>query len=437
MFATREAMKIGKLCSRSFSRSAPTSSAWKALHPNQQKYLNVEKQFGCHNYAPIPVVIAKGKGALVWDTDGNEYMDFLAAYSAANQGHCHPKIVNALIQQAGVLTLTSRAFFNDQLGAFEEELTTLFGYDKLLPMNTGVEAVETAVKLARRWGYLVKGIPDKKAKIIFPKNNFWGRSIAAVSSSTDPTCYRHFGPYTPGFVNVEYDNIQALEKALEDDNVAAVCVEPIQGEAGVIVPSAGYLKAVRSLCTRRNVLLIADEIQTGLGRTGKMLCVEHSNVRPDMVTLGKALSGGVYPVSVVLCDDPIMMLIGPGQHGSTYGGNPLGAIVARTAVKVLIEEQMCENALRLGELFRQRLLKIKSPFITAVRGLGLMNALEIHDNEKISAYRVCEQMARKGMLAKPTHGNIIRLTPPLVITEKQLMRGADIVEEILHNLEKK
>ncbi|XP_064466040.1 ornithine aminotransferase, mitochondrial-like [Ornithodoros turicata] len=390
-----------------------------------QQVFEREDKFGAHNYHPVPVAIHKAKGVFVWDVEGRKYYDFLSAYSAVNQGHCHPKIVRTLQQQAEMVTLTSRAFYNTALGEFEEYLSKLFGYDKVLPMNTGVEAVETACKLSRRWGYDVKGIPKNKAKIIFAENNFWGRSLAAVSSSTDPSSYSGFGPFMPGFEIIPYDDLQALEKSLQDPNVCAFIVEPIQGEAGVVVPSDGYLKGVRELCSKYNVLWVADEIQTGLGRTGKMLCVDHDNVKPDIVTLGKALSGGVYPVSAVLANDDVMLVIKPGEHGSTYGGNPLGAKVAVAALEVIQEEALVENAEKMGKVLRSELTNLSHPMVKTVRGKGLLNAVIIQP--EYDAWDVCLQLKKNGLLAKPTHGDKIRLAPPLVINEQQLQESVEIM----------
>jgi ornithine--oxo-acid transaminase len=396
-----------------------------------------EERFGAHNYHPLPVVIAKGKGVHVWDLEGKKYYDFLSAYSAVNQGHCHPHIIQALTEQAQVLTLTSRAFYNNQLGIFEEYITNLLGYDKVLPMNTGVEGGETAIKLAKKWGYKVKGIPANEARIIFAEGNFWGRTQAAISSSTDPSSYEGFGPYMPGYDIVPYNNLKALEKAFKNKNVAAFMVEPIQGEAGVNVPDEGYLKGVRALCDEYQVLFIADEVQTGLGRTGKMLCCDHENVKPDILILGKALSGGVMPVSAVLANDDVMLCIQPGEHGSTYGGNPLAAKVAIAALEVLVNEKLATNADRTGAIFRTRLRSMRHPLIKTIRGKGLLNAIIINDSpESDTAWRLCMHFAENGLLAKPTHGNIIRFAPPLVITEAQIHEAADIIEDCLNSFEK-
>lgn len=395
----------------------------------------LENRYGAHNYHPIPVVLSKGKGTLVWDVDGKEYLDFLSAYSAVNQGHCHPHIIHALKEQAEQLTLTSRAFYNDQLGPYEEFITKLLGYDKVLPMNTGVEGGETAIKLAKKWGYEVKGIPENKAKIIFAENNFWGRTQAAISSSTDPSSYAGFGPFMPGYGIIPYNDLTALETAASDPEVAAFMVEPIQGEAGVVIPDDGYLKGVREICNRYNVLFIADEVQTGLCRTGKMLCVEHEQVKPDILILGKALSGGVMPISAVLADDEVMLCIKPGQHGSTFGGNPLAAVVAKASLEVLVNERLYENAEKMGTLFRQSLTSVNHPLIKEVRGRGLMNAMVIIDSpESETAWKLCLLMAENGLLAKPTHGNIIRLAPPLVITEEEVLKSVEIISKSLAEL---
>lgn len=394
-------------------------------------YLGLEDKYGAHNYHPIPVVLEKGKGVFVWDVDGKRYYDFLSGYSAVNQGHCHPRIINALVEQAQKLTLTSRAFYNNNLGDFEKFITSYFGYDKVLPMNTGAEGVETAIKLCRRWGYEKKGIPDGEAKIIVCSKNFHGRTTTIISFSSDPSAYTAFGPLTPGFVMVDYNNIDALQKALEDKNVAGFLVEPIQGEAGVVVPDEGYLSKAKQLCEAYNVLFIGDEIQTGLARTGKMLACDHENVRPDILILGKALSGGVMPVSVVLADDEIMLGIKPGQHGSTYGGNPLACAVSVEALKVLKEEGMVENAVAMGELFRNGLRNIQSPFIETVRGKGLLNAIVIKHPNPEAAWELCMALKENGLLAKPTHGDKIRFAPPLVITEAQVNEAIEIISDSL------
>ncbi|KAJ0182343.1 hypothetical protein K1T71_001712 [Dendrolimus kikuchii] len=394
----------------------------------------LEDQYGCRNYAPVPVALCRGEGVFVWDVEGKKYYDFLSAYSAINQGHCHPRILNAFFEQAKKLTLVSRAFYSDQLGKYEKFMTGIFGFDRLLPMNTGVEGGESACKIARKWGYSVKKIPDGQAKIIFAEGNFWGRTLSAVSSSSDPSCYEGFGPYMPGFVLIPYNDIPALEKALQDPTVAAFMVEPIQGEAGVIVPNDGYLRKVRELCTKQNVLWIADEVQTGLGRTGKLLAVEHEGVRPDILILGKALSGGVMPVSAVLANSEVMDVIKPGTHGSTYGGNPLACAVATEAIKVLIEEKLPERAEKLGLILREELNKIPKNLITTVRGRGLMYAIVIDDS--IPAYDVCLRLRDAGLLTKTTHGQTIRLAPPLVISEDQVREGAAIIRKVLESFKK-
>lgn len=386
--------------------------------------MELEDKYGAHNYHPLPVVLSKGKGAKVWDVEGKEYFDFLSAYSAVNQGHCHPKIIDALIQQAQTLTLTSRAFFSDALGVYEKFITGYFGYDKVLPMNTGVEGDETAIKLCRKWAYTKKGIPENQAKIIVCENNFHGRTVTVISMSTDPDSRRGFGPYTPGFITIPYNDLNALEKELEDPNVAGFLVEPIQGEAGVYVPDDGYLRRAYELCKAKNVLFIADEVQTGIARTGKLLACEHEDVKPDILILGKALSGGVYPVSAVLANDDIMLCIKPGEHGSTFGGNPLAAKVATAALQVVKEENLAERAEKLGKIFRAEMAKLaeETKMVSFVRGKGLLNAIIVNDTpESKTAWNLCVKMAENGVLAKPTHGNIIRFAPPLVISEDQLM----------------
>lgn len=397
-------------------------------------YLQLEDQFGAHNYHPIPVVLERGEGVFLWDVAGKRYYDFLSGYSAVNQGHCHPRIIQALTTQAQKLTLTSRAFHNNLLGEYAQFITTYFGYDKVLPMNTGVEGGETAIKLARRWAYVKKGVEENKAKIIFAEGNFWGRTLAAISSSTDPSSYKQFGPFMPGFELVPYNDTVALEKAFQDKNVAAFMVEPIQGEAGVVIPDQGYLQKVRALCTEYNVLFIADEIQTGLARTGKMLACDHENVRPDILILGKALSGGVLPVSAVLADDDIMMNIHPGEHGSTYGGNPLACAVAMAALTVLKEEKMSENAHAMGELLRSELQKLDSAHIKTIRGKGLLNAIVIDHANPEAAWDLCITLKEKGLLAKPTHGDKIRFAPPLLITADQIKECVTIINEALNTL---
>jgi len=398
-----------------------------------QELIALEDKHGAHNYHPLPVVLSKGEGAYVWDVEGRRYFDFLSAYSAVNQGHCHPKIVSALNEQAAKLTLTSRAFHNDVLGQFEKFVTDLFGYDKVLPMNTGVEGGETANKLARKWGYLKKGIEDNKARILFAKGNFWGRTLAAISSSDDPVSYEGFGPYMPGYDLIPYNDLEALEAELKDPNVCAFMVEPIQGEAGVVVPDEGYLAGVRSLCSKYNVLFIADEVQTGIARTGKMLATDYEDARPDLLILGKALSGGVFPVSAVLADDEVMLCIKPGEHGSTFGGNPLACRVAQAALEVVVEENLADNAQRLGILFRKELQNIDSDMITEVRGKGLLNAIVIKPKNGKEAWDVCLKLRDNGLLAKPTHGDIIRFAPPLVISEEQLMECVEIIKKTLQS----
>ena len=393
-------------------------------------YIEKESKYGAHNYHPLPVVLSRGEGVYVWDVNDKKYYDFLSAYSAVNQGHCHPKIIKALNDQASKLTLTSRAFHNDILADYEEYITKLFGYDKVLPMNTGVEGGETANKLARKWGYLKKGIEEDKARIIFAKGNFWGRTLAAISSSDDPSSYKGFGPYMPGYSLIPYNDLEALENELKDKNVAAFMVEPIQGEAGVVVPDEGYLSGVRELCTKYNVLFIADEVQTGIARTGKMLATDYENARPDILILGKALSGGVLPISAVLADDEIMLCIKPGEHGSTFGGNPLACTVARAALEVVVEEDLSSNAFEMGKIFRNELNDrlSDSNIVKLVRGRGLLNAIVINDTpESETAWNICLALRDNGLLAKPTHGNIIRFAPPLVINKEELMICIDII----------
>jgi ornithine--oxo-acid transaminase len=401
---------------------------------NSQYYMDLEHKYGAHNYHPLEVVIAKGKGVWVWDVEGKKYLDFLSAYSAVNQGHCHPKITAAMVEQAQILTLTSRAFYNNVLGEYEKFITELLGYDKVLPMNTGVEGGETAVKLARKWAYEVKGIKKYEAKIIVANENFHGRTMMAVSASTDPDCYDGFGPYVPGFIKIPYNNISELEKALEDPNVCAFMVEPIQGEAGVFVPDDGYLKKAQELCKAKNVLLICDEVQTGLARTGKMLASDYEDVKPDILILGKALSGGTMPVSAALANDDIMLTIKPGQHGSTFGGNPLAARVAIASLKVLIEEKLADNAFVLGNYFRSEVQKMVDEFehLTLVRGKGLLNAIVIKPAKSgKTAWDVCVALKENGMLAKPTHGDIIRFAPPLVITKDEIDFALSIIRKVL------
>lgn len=401
---------------------------------NSQYYIELEHKYGAHNYHPLDVVIAKGKGVWVWDVEGKKYLDFLSAYSAVNQGHCHPKIVNAMIEQAQTLTLTSRAFYNNVLGEYEKFITGLLGYDKVLPMNTGVEGGETAVKLARRWAYDVKGIKKYDAKIIVANDNFHGRTMMAVSASTDPDSYEGYGPFLPGFIKIPFNDIPALEKALEDPDVAAFMVEPIQGEAGVVVPDAGYLKKAHELCKSKNVLLVCDEVQTGLARTGKMLASDHENVKPDILILGKALSGGTMPVSAVLANDEIMLTIKPGQHGSTFGGNPLAAKVAIASLQVLVEEKLADNAAKMGEYFRNEVQKMVNEFdnLVLVRGKGLLNAIVIKPtSDGKTAWDVCVALKEEGLLAKPTHGDIIRFAPPLVINKEEIDFAIETIRKVL------
>jgi ornithine--oxo-acid transaminase len=400
-------------------------------------YIDLEDQYGAHNYHPLPVVIERGEGEFVWDVNGKRYYDFLSAYSSVNQGHCHPKIIKALIEQSQKITITSRAFHNNLLGEYEKCITQLFGYDKILPMNTGVEALETAIKLTRKWGYMKKGISQNEAKIIFVEGNFHGRTIAAISASTDDSSTAGFGPFLSGYEIIPYNDLRALESALKDKNVAGFLFEPIQGEAGVVVPDEGYLKGVRELCSKYNVLMIADEIQTGLCRTGKMLACDHEKVKPDILMLGKALSGGVLPISAVLSNNEVMLCIKPGEHGSTFGGNPLACAVAIASLNVLIEEKLDENAERTGQIFRARMQKVNSPIITSVRGKGLLNAIVIKpfgDNK--TAYDVCLSLKENGILAKQTHTHIIRFAPTLVINEQQITEACDIIEDTILNIEK-
>ena len=401
---------------------------------NTQQYIDLEARYGAHNYHPLPVVLDRGEGVFVYDVDGKRYYDFLSGYSAVNQGHCHPKIIASLVAQASKLTLTSRAFHSDLLGRYEKFVTQYFGYDKVLPMNTGVEAVETALKLARKWAYEVKGIDQNKAVIVVCDGNFHGRTTGVITFSSDPSAKDNFGPFSGGYVVVPYNNIDALGKAFQDKNVAAFLFEPIQGEAGVMVPDEGYLTAIRDLCTAYNVLMIADEIQTGLARTGKMLACDHEDVRPDMLILGKALSGGVLPVSAVLADDEIMLTIKPGEHGSTYGGNPLACAVAITALQVLKDENMVANADAMGELLRSEIRKLNSPFIALVRGKGLLNAIVIKHSNPEAAWDLCLTLKKNGLLAKPTHGDKIRFAPPLLITKKQVMECVAIIDKSLQSL---
>ncbi|MFY0631161.1 MAG: ornithine--oxo-acid transaminase [Flavobacteriaceae bacterium] len=402
-----------------------------------QQAIDLENKYGAHNYHPLPVVLSRGEGVYVWDVEGKKYYDFLSAYSAVNQGHCHPKIVNAMVEQAKTLSLTSRAFYNDVLGTYEKFATEYFGFDKLLPMNTGAEAVETALKLCRKWAYEVKGIDENKAEIIVCENNFHGRTTTIISFSNDPVARKNFGPFTNGFIKIEYDNLIALEEALQNNaNVAGFLVEPIQGEAGVYVPSEGYLQAAKALCEKHGVLFIADEVQTGIARTGQLLAVNHEDVTPDILILGKALSGGAYPVSAVLANDGIMNVIKPGNHGSTFGGNPIAAAVAIAALEVVEEENLAENASRLGEIFRAELSEFAktNDLVKMVRGKGLLNAILINDTEESStAWDICIKLRDNGLLAKPTHGNIIRFAPPLVMNEEELMDCISIIKETITN----
>ena len=402
---------------------------------SSQMAIDLEDKYGAHNYHPLPVVLAKGQGVFMWDVEGKRYYDFLSAYSAVNQGHCHPKIVGALIEQAQTLELTSRAFYNDVLGVYEKYITEYFGYDRVLPMNSGAEGDETALKLTRKWGYKVKGIPENQAKIICCKENFHGRTITVISMSNDPDARNDFGPFTPGFEAIPYNDLDALAKALEDPNVAGFLVEPIQGEAGVFVPDEGYLKKAYDLCKAKNVLFIADEVQTGIARTGRLLACDWEGFKPDVLILGKALSGGVYPISAVLANDPIMLCIHPGEHGSTFGGNPVAAKVAMAALEVVREEKLAENADKLGELFRSELRKINSPYIELVRGKGLLNAIVIKPFNNKTAWDVCLKMRDNGLLAKPTHQHIIRFAPPLVITEAQIHEAVEIIRKSIKELE--
>ncbi len=399
-----------------------------------EQAIALEHKYGAHNYHPLPVVLSRGEGVYVWDVEGKRYYDFLSAYSAVNQGHCHPRIIQSLVDQAQKLTLTSRAFHNDLLGEYEKFMCDFFGYDKLLPINSGVEAVETAIKLARRWGYMKKNIQNNEAKIIFCSGNFHGRTISVISASTDPDSNTKFGPYTPGYVIIPYNDLDALRTAVADKNVAGFMVEPIQGEAGIIVPDDGYLSNAFAICKEANVLFIADEIQTGLGRCGKTLCCDFENVHADILILGKALSGGVMPVSAVLADDDVMMNIKPGEHGSTYGGNPLACRVAMTALSVLEDEHLADNSLLLGEIFRSEMNAIKSKFITTVRGKGLFNAVVINEQNGIDAWKICLAMKENGLLAKPTHGDTIRFAPPLVINEEQLLECCGIIKRTIESI---
>lgn len=407
---------------------------------SSKQAISLEDKYGAHNYHPLPVVLTRGEGVFLWDVEGKKYYDFLSAYSAVNQGHCHPRIKNALVEQAGTLTLTSRAFYNDVLGPFEKYVTEYFGFDKVLPMNTGAEGVETAIKIARKWGYERKGVAENEAKIIVAENNFHGRTTTIISFSNDPVARKNFGPYTNGFIKVPYNDTEALAEALKQPEVVGFLVEPIQGEAGVYVPDEGYLSKANQLCKDHQVLFIADEIQTGIARTGKLLAVDHENVKPDMLILGKAISGGFYPVSAVLADNEVMDVIKPGQHGSTFGGNPLGAKVAMAALDVIKDEKLAENAEYLGQIFRTRMQKVveKYPIAKLVRGKGLLNAVVINDSEDSStAWDICVRLADYGLLAKPTHGNIIRFAPPLVMTDEQIHDCCDIIEKVIAEFDKK
>lgn len=405
-----------------------------SISDRTRQFIELEERWGAHNYHPLPVVLERGAGVHLWDVDGKQYLDFLSGYSAVNQGHCHPTIIASLQAQAARLTLTSRAFHNNLLGQYEAYITRLFGYEKILPMNTGVEGGETAIKLARRWAYTKKSVPDNEAIIVFVEGNFWGRTLAAISSSNDPSSYAGFGPYMPGFISVPYNDLTALEAVLQNPNVAGFMLEPIQGEAGVVIPDEGYLRGVRALCDQYRVLMIADEIQTGLGRTGRMLACDHEGVRPDILILGKALSGGTLPISAVLADDAIMLNIRPGEHGSTYGGNPLACAVATSSLQVLVDEKMTENAAEQGELFRKLLAELASPLIKTIRGKGLLNAIVIDHPHPDAAWEICLQMMQHGLLAKPTHGDKIRFAPPLLITAAQIKEAIQIIARSLQEV---
>lgn len=400
---------------------------------SSREAIELEEKYGAHNYHPLPVVLSRAEGIYLWNPEGERFIDCLSAYSAVNQGHCHPRLVKVMTEQASRLTLVSRAFHSDALGEYCRYITDYFGYDRVLPMNTGVEGGETAIKLARRWGYLHKQIPDQEARVVFVEGNFWGRTMSAISSSTDPTCKDGFGPYMPGFDVIPYNDVEALDNALADPNVCAFMFEPIQGEAGVNVPDEGYLKAIREICTKHRVLMIADEVQTGLCRTGRMLCCDHEQVRPDLVVLGKALSGGMLPVSAVLADDEVMLGIKPGEHGSTYGGNPLACKVALEALQILKDENLAERAETLGQKFRQTLAAVQKPWIKDVRGKGLLNALEVQPGAGVEAWDLCLKLKDKGLLAKPTHDTIIRFAPPLVITDQQLEEALEIIVGVLND----
>lgn len=419
------------LCGSAISKQQATEVVKKT---KSEEIFACTDRYGAKNYAPMPVALCRGKDVHVWDVDGKKYYDFLSGYSALNQGHCHPKIIQALKEQADTLTLTSRAFYSEALAEYEEYITDLFGYDRVLPMNSGAEGGETACKLARKWGYNVKGIPENQARIVFAENNFWGRTISACSSSSDPDCYGDYGPYLPGLDMVPYNNLEALEEKLKDPNTCAFMVEPIQGEAGVVVPDHGYLKGIRELCDKYNVLWISDEVQTGLCRTGKLLCVDHENVRPDLVVLGKALSGGTMPISAVLADDEVMLTIKPGQHGSTFGGNPLACKVAMASLEVLLEEKLADNAERLGKVFRGELEKnLNSHIATIIRGKGLLNAVVIQETKDCDAYKVCMRLRDNGLLSKPTHQHIIRFAPPLTMTDDHMSECLDTITRTINS----
>lgn len=407
----------------------------KSKNLNSGQLMKLESDYGAHNYHPLPVVLSRGEGVFMYDVEGKRYFDFLSAYSAVNQGHCHPRIIHALIEQAQKLTLTSRAFYNDQLGVYEEYVTRCFGYDKVLPMNSGAEAVETAIKLCRRWGYDIKGIKEDHAKIIVCSENFHGRTSTIVSFSTDPSSFHGFGPKMPGFIVIPYNNISSLEKALEDPEIAGFMVEPIQGEAGVFVPDDGYLKKAKELCTKNNVLFIGDEVQTGIARTGRLLCCDYEDVKPDILILGKALSGGVLPVSAVLANDDIMLVIKPGEHGSTFGGNPLACRVAIESLEVIKEENLAENAFEMGNLFRNEIIKLNSPMIELIRGKGLLNAIVVKEINGKNAWDLCLALKENGLLAKPTHGDKIRFAPPLIITRDQILECVEIIGKTLKSFE--
>lgn len=422
--------RLGKEIVRN-ERTHIAKAETKGLGSLSMEVMEKEDRYGAHNYHPLPVALCKGQGIFLWDVDGKRYFDFLSAYSAVNQGHCHPRLVKVVQEQSAILTLTSRAFFNNLLGEYSKFITDLLGFDRVLPMNTGVEGGETATKLARKWAYNVKKVPDNQAMHIFAEGNFWGRTLAACSSSTDPSCYEGFGPFMPGFVNIPYNDLEALDKATKNPLVASFMVEPIQGESGVVVPDPGYLSSVREICTKNNVLFIADEVQTGLARTGRRLCSDHEDVKPDIVILGKALAGGMYPVSAVLADDNVMLQIKPGEHGSTFGGNPLGCRIAIEALKIIEEEELASNAQKMGELFREELRKLPSEVVKLVRGKGLLNAIVI--DPKYDAWELCLRFRDMGLLAKPTHDDKIRFAPPLVITKEQVFEAMEIVKKAINS----